>query len=428
MLAYQWPPSTGAGVWRPLKFAKYLSRLGWRPTVVTRAAQGVDGQGECEVRCETHRVGSWCDTALAETVADCLAPVLRGAGRRLDGVKQAVLWRLRRRCQFPDPATYANRWIGPFVRKAASLARSGRFAAVYVTSPPQSMVIVACLLERLCRVPVVLDFRDAWTQDFGYSYTGLRDRLARSLERAAVEGARRVICVTDLQVQWMQECYPRAAAKICCIANGFDPDDFRDLPSGDAQGRFVLTAMGVTYDDPASLVEAVRVAAATDDDFARCFTLRWIDAPAGLHDDALEAAGNLERLVRMDHRKALEHAARSSALWLEVPLAARAQYVMRSKTYEYLALQKPVLGTAPRDCAAWQLLSRVTQPRLVDTRDPQRVARLLREAFRDWRAGRLGGGVAPADLEAFRRDTQARQLAELLEACVRPGPPPGAPK
>src|SRR5689334_10770737 len=38
MIAYGFPPEGNAGVYRPLRFVRYLPYFGWRPTVVTLKA------------------------------------------------------------------------------------------------------------------------------------------------------------------------------------------------------------------------------------------------------------------------------------------------------------------------------------------------------------------------------------------------------
>ena len=35
IIAYHFPPARSAGIYRPLKFAKYLPDLGWEPVILT---------------------------------------------------------------------------------------------------------------------------------------------------------------------------------------------------------------------------------------------------------------------------------------------------------------------------------------------------------------------------------------------------------
>ena len=40
IIAHGFPPTSGAGVHRPLRFAKYLPEFGWRPIVVSARCEG----------------------------------------------------------------------------------------------------------------------------------------------------------------------------------------------------------------------------------------------------------------------------------------------------------------------------------------------------------------------------------------------------
>ena len=72
MLTFAWPPHINSGVWRPAKFARYLPRFNWRPTVLAASGWGAFGtQGMARVEpqgwpgCQVVGVESWGDRQLA---------------------------------------------------------------------------------------------------------------------------------------------------------------------------------------------------------------------------------------------------------------------------------------------------------------------------------------------------------------------------
>src|SRR3990172_10689049 len=124
MIAYAFPPTGGSGVQRSAKFAKYLPRFGWLPTVWT--VEEADGLPRDETLCEdlppevtvcTRGVGSGV-TAMRRT--------LRGfanarAGEGLTGVAsrfaRAADWRMEQwigASLLPDDCiAWARRSVGP---------------------------------------------------------------------------------------------------------------------------------------------------------------------------------------------------------------------------------------------------------------------------------------------------------------------------
>lgn len=420
MVTFSWPPRTGTGTWRPLKFAKYLPRFGWSPTVLTATGWGAARRRylppESPGGCPTIGVAPWGDEMLARGLGKLCWPVLAAAGIPRQRFVEAVAWRTRKWLNYPTPGSDFNRWVLPLAVEAARLARTGRFQAVYVTSPPDSMALVAGIVSRLTLLPLVLDFRDPWSENFEAFYTGPLKWLSRTLERLCIRCAAKVLVVTPRQRADLACLFPAFADKIVCVQNGFDPDDIPP-PSVYQRGeRFVVVLMGASYDPCAEVFEAIRMNSVADPEFGRRFLFFWM----GAHERAravareLSVEGNVELLPVQPHDAALDRAARADALWLEGPMKAGSHYVARGKTYEYIALGRPILGTGPRDVSLREIAERAGRARLIESRKPEDIARLLLDAFHDWQAGRLEGGTDAAYVSQFRRDVLTGRLADVL--------------
>ena len=96
MLTFSWPPRPGTGTWRPLKFAKYLPRYGWTPTVLTACgwgrqdrrflpAEGWDG-------CRAFDVMPWGDDMLARWISWPLAPLATVLGKNRKWLEETIAW------------------------------------------------------------------------------------------------------------------------------------------------------------------------------------------------------------------------------------------------------------------------------------------------------------------------------------------------
>jgi Glycosyl transferase 4-like domain len=206
------PPSTLAGVHRARHLAKHLPAAGWTPIVLC-----VD---------ETyHEQG--LDPALAALVPG-----------HVQIVKTAALpARLTHGLGFGDISLRA--WW-PLRRALVRLLKTQPVGAVLITGSPFYPMLLAPVIRRRFRVPVVLDFQDPWVSAWGaeqpgLSRAGLSYRLAKVLEPRALGGSDFVVSVSDTQNEEMASRYPWFdCSRMAGIPIGGDPDDFSDLRAAPA--------------------------------------------------------------------------------------------------------------------------------------------------------------------------------------------------
>ena len=169
MLSAVFPPVGGPGVQRSAKFAKYLPRLGWRPTVWSMAdvrglpfddtllrelpeqvsLHSVPGHG---TMVKTRRsLQTWVD---AERAGSRLASVV---GRRLDALDRHV----------SSPDVFAT-WARQSVRPLCRLIEAEGIDVLYSTFSPASNHLLGLILKQRTRLPWISDFRDLWTDDYRY--------------------------------------------------------------------------------------------------------------------------------------------------------------------------------------------------------------------------------------------------------------------
>ncbi len=142
MLINFFPPAGGGGVYRPLSFVKYLSRMGWDITVVTPkpgefwisdpSLERADPRG-CTCHKDRFAIGGQDPRGLKGGRAG------QPAGARSSGGFEAM----RKAGEFfllPD--TYIG-WRPFAVRTASRLCREEMFDALYSTSPPDSTQLAA---------------------------------------------------------------------------------------------------------------------------------------------------------------------------------------------------------------------------------------------------------------------------------------------
>lgn len=395
-------------------FCTHLDEFGWTPTILTTFPPGAE-QSDCN-RADAsspwtvHRVGPG-DQGWLNLAAALLSVPGKLFGKTREDLFAALAWRARSRRTFPDAGTYCNRYISPLTRRIKQLCRQESFDAMLITAPPHSMILLAGRLGS-CPLPVVLDIRDPWTGGFDYALQGRPDRRARRLEARAVANAAAVTCVTPLQTHHLQQAYPAHAAKIRTVWNMYAPQLGVPTPPPDPAGPFDIVLLGDTYDNPADLLDAVRLV----HDEGMNVHLHWIGHtvtdPSPWQD--LIAAGTLSLTPRLPRSEALARAARADAFWLDVPMTDRADYVIRSKVYDYLAIGRFIIGTAPQPAAIRDLLDSLCRYELIASRESAEIASLIERTIRTFQAGQLNTQIDRAKLDELSPRNQTRRLVELL--------------
>ncbi len=429
MISYLFPPVGGGGVQRALKMARYLPTLGWRPLVIC-----VDGLPPGMPRDQV-----LLDELPSEVVIDRVPPprFIRALsararqstspdpgdtprrGSRVKARARSILAAARDHVMSPDEQ---RPWVRAATGAARDLIESHRPDVLFSTSGPVSNHLVAERLQRSTGLPWVADFRDPWINNMHWRHLPAGRRRRERRMEARMMG--RVSCATAVTRAFCEDLADRhPGLPAALIYNGFDPDDYRDLtPSAISRdGERTLVYAGALYPrrSPAIFLHAVR--ALIDSGELRRGDLRLLfagifDYPGHSANRRLVADLDLEDVVydvgSLSHRRVLALMASADGLLLIGDDDPAAGAYIPGKIFEYLALEKPIVGCqAPGE--ARDILEMSGRAFLCDPGDAEGARAVLR-AF-------LARGHEEIDfakdapwLQPFRRDYQAAQLAELF--------------
>ncbi len=408
VVAFHYPPdNSSTGVLRSLKFTRHLLGLGWRSHVLT-----VDPA-----------VYAQRDPALAAQIPAAVTV------QRLPCRDAKQRWSIAGR--YPAIVGVPDRfgsWRGPAIRAGRALIARGAVQAIYSTYPLPSAHLIALKLKRDSGQPWIADFRDPWAGGGG---RGWRYRVDAWLERRVVHAADRVLANTDAARDDFVARYPDLpATRFVTLPNGYDEDDFSDLPAPDRE-RFHIVYPGSinrSNRDPTPLLRAVG-ALLRAGRLARAQTRITLLGCGPSGDQAwlrelLTAEGltDLTDIVveRVPYRDSLHRLARAGLLVVLNEAAgetrddlAYARLMVPAKVYEYLRLRRPFLvlcgaGAIP------QLLARTGGGAACAAADQARIQAHIEHAFAAWQAG--DGGAAPSDIVSqFERRQLSARLAQELD-------------
>jgi glycosyltransferase involved in cell wall biosynthesis len=406
IVAFHFPPEGGSsGVLRTLKFSRYLLQFGWTPVVLSASA-----------------------SAYASTDATLLAQVPQEVE-----VHRARCFDAPRRFSFggryPElmavPDRYSSWWL-PGVIAGCRLITSHSCRAIFSTSPVPTAHLIALTCKRLRGVPWVADFRDPWIEAREYSgFSRSRDAIERRLERMVLRGADRVTATTrQLRAELLARHADLIPARVAVIPNGYDEEDFAELPPATTPAAFELVHTGLVtdaYRSPVPLFTAVQQlieASLIPEDQIRITFYGggdYVSSPPFL--DAVRATG-LTRVVqvreRVPHRESLQRI-KGAAILLLLQGGRDTSTLIPAKAFEYIRSGRPILALTEPDGATAELVLACEAGRVAKLEDVEAIKTSVLSYYRDFRSGTLGVNGSLERLSAnYSRRATTGVLADLL--------------
>jgi len=403
MVAYHFPPQAGSsGQLRTLKFTRYLPALGWQPVVVTahpRAYESTD-------------LGT--NKALPQDL-----PVTHAFA--LD-TKRHLSFRGR----YPDFLALPDRWAGWILGAVPATLRAirrHRAEVLFTTFPVCSAVLTGLIVQRLTKIPWILDLRDSMTEE-AYPRNPRTRRVWRWIERHSVQRASRILFTTPATRRMYLERYPSLAPEKCLvISNGYDEQDFLALLLRDHRAitdsrPLRLVHSGTLYPeerDPRPFFQAL--ARLKSEAVIGKDTLQIVFRAPGSEDffRQLIAQNNIADIVHLEphvpYQQSLQECADADALLLFQ--AANCDHQIPAKAYEYLRLARPILGLTSQTGDTAALLNEVGGATLLDLANADEIYHRL-PIFLD----AIRNGTHPlanrSKLSRYARQNQAADLAQCL--------------
>ena len=239
IVSYTFPPTHGIGGRRWAKFAKYLSRLGYDINVLCS-----ENTSKEESVWTKDTEGLKITTLPFNFPLSVAYPVKKLTGK--------IKYRLNvQRLKLIDKGNYFDRtvfWEKQVQEKVSELINKNKIDCVIVTSGPFRLALhVIKLKKKFPKVKFIADFRDLWTEDVEItSFSKLsprRKEVEKGFEKETARLVDKIITVADELNNYFSSL--TIANKFVVIPNGYDPDDFKNVPIlpeiKDDKIRFVFT-------------------------------------------------------------------------------------------------------------------------------------------------------------------------------------------
>lgn len=461
LLAYFFPPYSGSGAQRTLKFAKFLPHYDVDVTVL------------CATRHDYVSAGDALDESLlAELPSNVrIARVPSHRPFRLERLVGRFYGRkMYRACVRPD--VYRS-WRRGATRRVEELHRDTPFDVLYASGPPWTGLLAAAdAAGALAGLPLVLDFRDPWTQ---LEYVTWSSRLHfasdKRMERYVLGSATAIICNTNIWREKLLKVHKWLdSRRVHVIPNGYDEDDFGPVPpkrrarvpgsplklafvgsfwsmaasklTSSRRGLLSRTKSAVkglsrrmwraiAYSPPGSvdvathspyyLLHAVKKVLERNPQLGiHVYLTRTLGNPyAEELVDSLGLKDHVDLLGNLPHAEGVALMKEADLLFLPLgrPKDGIAMGAASGKIFEYLASGTPILAAVPTgECA--NIISRTRSGYVVDPVDTNGMSKLLETLTIQHSQG---GTAHDPDWEAIRcyeRRVLTRQLVGVFEAAL----------
>lgn len=413
-IVYYFPPMGGSGVQRPLKFVKYLRNFGWNPIVVYpepgmyKVFDESLAQELKEIAPELHRVPGKTPFHLfggEKKTADLIPSFFS------DFIRKGL-----RFVMFPDNK---RGWINPAVSKAKEIIENQEIDLIFSTAPPFSNHMIGAKLKELYGLPLVLDYRDSWTQNqfFTDLYGWQKEKMYR-LEKECVSKADAIIGLDEITLQAIKDAHPNINPRFEIVEHGFDPADFETETQPSLkykENRFNLLYSGtfVEHNQPDTFLKGV-ARGIEQGIFTR-------------HDIQLHFQGGLNKEIRnliselaleenvseypyMDHKKAVENLKKADALWVLENYDPNLHQIKNGKLFEYFGSKKPILGVLNPGVSE-QLIKDYKAGYVADVQNPHDISETLGTMISDWKKG----SFAKPDIEFIERHNREKLTKKLAD-------------
>jgi glycosyltransferase involved in cell wall biosynthesis len=265
IVSHWFPPTNVIGAVRVGKFAQYLHEAGHEVRVVAGRVRGGDDSLALEVPADRiayvegksvgevfHRPLAWLRRNRRGTQAALGAEPGARAPR---GLVAALTRHYHALLLMPD---YRAGWIRPATLAGYALVRDWRPDIVFASAPPNSALIVAARIARVCGAPWIAELRDLWVDNPYYEEPAWRWWIDLLFERIVLKSAAGLVTVSP---DWARTLRRRHRQPVACVLNGYVAADLPQAAAGPPPGDVVEIAYtGAIYRgfrDPSPLFEAI---------------------------------------------------------------------------------------------------------------------------------------------------------------------------
>jgi len=421
IISTHFAPDTHIGAKRVTQFAKNLPQFGWQPIILTKALcdyeyldEGLNDeiQGMNIIRVKQWRLRKKAASSGSNSGA---------IKKKLNLIKQVIIY-------LEQYISFDYGWLIPAFWMALRLVKKYEIGIVFASSPNPESLVICYLLKKFKGIKLVCDYRDPWTDRPYLKVPKIRDWIDNALEKSILSDSD---LVTTTGMVLREDLINRYSLKkpetFKVIYNGYDKDliGIHRRQNERNDGKLQITFWGTLkwFITPEYFLRGLSIFLEREKEAKSKICVNFLGRIVGeglinITDDLLNKLELKEVVSLVDFLPYKEGIARlyeSDVLLLIVPkYGGFTKYRVPAKLFEYMYINKPILGLVPLDGECAKLIRQTAIGRIADPEDIEAIAKVLGEIYADFKNGYINYKPIYSEIKKFNRVVLTEKLAEYL--------------
>jgi glycosyltransferase involved in cell wall biosynthesis len=425
ILTYYWPPGSGPGVQRWLKFSKYLPKFEIQPTVIT-VKDGSYPSADASPLDDIPNDLTIHHTKTVEPFA--IYNALRG---KKGNSVEVGMGNLKGKPSFLSKvANYVRAnyfipdarkgWNSFAYKKALEVIDNDKPDCIITTGPPHSTHLVGERLKRETGIPWIADMRDPWTTIYYNAFLNRTEKTKKkdkALEDLVLSKASAVVVASAA----MKDEFSDRSKNISFIPNGYDDEDFQNLKQIE-RDKFILAYAGnLKSNQNCSALWTALKELSENADFKANFRLEVtgnVDEGIIIEWENLGLKELIDVSPFVPHKQSIEIMHSAHMLLLPIPKSENNKGIITGKIFEYLASRRPILSIGPKDGNAAEILSMCGKETMLDYSDKIGMRTMISSAYDGYKSGNLSRVTGNEIYRNYSRLGCTEQLSNVINQTV----------
>ncbi len=409
VIANQFPPAGGSGIQRTSKFIKYLSEFNYEPIVITI--------NESNIRLK--------DESLKKDIPES-TKIYRSTNYNLENSLIGKI--IGRKILIPDSERL---WELSIHKKTLEIIRKENIKIIYTTSAPYSSHLLGLYIKRKLGSTIkwVADFRDEWCNNpytLDNPHNKIRISIEKKMEKMVLENSDYLIANTPvmrLNFIEQQNLNEEIQDNFYVIPNGYDRDDLPDVKiKKENKKKFTITYTGLLYGrrKPNCFYESVKELIDEGKIPKDKLDIKFI---GNYKKDIMNREikkygldGVVELYDYMAHKDAVQMLGKSDVLLLLEGAGIGDNAFYTGKIFEYMMIEKVVLGILPNGCAM-DMFKSTNIGEVALYGDIEDIKNKILKLYTKWKTSELNFDGNASEIKKYSRYELTKKLAYIFDKC-----------
>jgi hypothetical protein len=419
VIAYNFPPMGLSGVQRTLKFVKYMNQFGWKPTVITSSGDDSIAYDELlnnEINNQNINV---IRVGRSQRKVNSNSKIIKNLSNEF---LRKLKSRLEQTFFIPDRK---KNWAKKALKIAESLIEKDTFHVIFLTGPPFSAFHIFTKLKSKYRIPIVIDYREAWYRGyFSFYPTLVHKSLQKRMEYKILKLAEGIIVSNrKIKEKLIYNFKFLTFNDVRIITNGFDPEDFQNVNTvvkTNSRMRLLYSGIFSIYNTPKYFFEAFKLLTIEQPDIAKNIELHFVGFLLKENRKLIRKLGLQEFIYDhgfVSHAEAITKLVSSDVVWVSINRGKLTDTILPGKMYEYYAAKKTILNFIPEGAAK---LTAQEYPASIICK-PDDINEIKDAIIKTYNLYMTGNLTLIDDniLTNYRRDFLSEQLTKLFNQLIK---------